>query len=177
MNVKKIVKYFNILLTATFLLTVNCNKKNADLDPNRPLSAKEKREKNLAEGRGASLGDLIGNRGSTNYEFSTSNPLWRASLETLDFLPLTTVDYSGGVIITDWYSENNKDLESIKITVRFLSNEIRSDSIKIIVHKKTCKQPSSCNTNLITSSIITDELRSSILKKASLFAKADKQKK
>ena len=85
MNIKKIVKIFNILLTATFLLTVNCNKRNADLDPDRPLSAKEKREKNLAEGRGASLGDLIGNRGSTNYEFSTSNPLWRASLETLDF--------------------------------------------------------------------------------------------
>ena len=66
--------------------------------------------------------------------------MWRASLETLDFLPLTTVDYSGGVIITDWYSENNNNKESIKITVRFLSNQVRSDSIKIIIHKKTCTQ-------------------------------------
>ena len=66
--------------------------------------------------------------------------MWRASLETLDFLPLTTVDYSGGMIITDWYSENNNNNESIKITVRFLSNEIRSDSLKLIVHKKNCNQ-------------------------------------
>ena len=79
----------------------------------------------------------MGNRGkgATNYEFSTSNPMWRASLEILDFLPLSTVDYSGGMIITDWYSESNSD-ESIKITIRFLSNEVRSDNLKIIVHKK-----------------------------------------
>ena len=75
--------------------------------------------------------------------------MWRASLETLDFLPLTTVDYSGGVIITDWYSENNSNQESIKITIRFLSNEIRSDSMKIILHKKVCNNDLKCNTNLV----------------------------
>ena len=64
--------------------------------------------------------------------------MWRASLETLDFLPLTTVDYSGGMIITDWYSDDTNNLKSIKITVRFLSNEIRTDSLKIIVHQKNC---------------------------------------
>ena len=49
--------------------------------------------------------------------------MWRASLETLDFLPLTTVDYSGGIIITDWYFDNTgKSEESIKISIRFLSN-------------------------------------------------------
>ena len=104
---------------------------------NRPLTAKEKREKNIEEGRGAFLGTLLGRGGKgTTYEFSTSNPMWRASFETLDFLPLTTVDYSGGIIITDWYSENNNNKEAIKITIRFLSNEIRSDSVKIILHKK-----------------------------------------
>ena len=65
--------------------------------------------------------------------------MWRASLEILDFLPLTTVDYSGGMIITDWYSENSSN-ESIKITVRFLANEVRADSLKIIVHKKLARQ-------------------------------------
>ena len=65
--------------------------------------------------------------------------MWRASLEIIDFIPLTTVDYSGGIIITDWYSDNQNFNESIKITLRFLSNEIRSDSIKIIVHNKKCK--------------------------------------
>ena len=102
--------------------------------------------------------------------------MWRASLETLDFLPLTTVDYSGGVIITDWYSDNNKK-ESIKITLRFLSNEIRSDSIKIIIHKKICSNDFNCSTSLVSSSVIKDELRSAILRKASLFEKAKKNKK
>ena len=103
--------------------------------------------------------------------------MWRASLETLDFLPLTTVDYSGGVIITDWYSENNNNKESIKITVRFLSNEVRSDSLKIIVHKKTCKTASNCVTNVSQSNLIKDELRSTILRKAALLQKSDKEKK
>ncbi len=102
--------------------------------------------------------------------------MWRASLETLDFLPLSTVDYSGGVIITDWYSENNTD-ESIKITLRFLSNEIRSDSLKIILHKKSCDKNMNCKTNIISTSTIKDELRSTILRKASLLEKTDKQKK
>ena len=62
-----------------------------------------------------------GRLGSTNYEFSTSNPMWRASLEVLDFLPLATVDYSGGVIISDWYTDNDPN-EALKITVRFLDN-------------------------------------------------------
>ena len=95
-----------------------------------PDTAKERARKNIEEGRGVSVGGLVkGRMGSTTYEFSTSNPMWRASLETLDFLPLTTVDYSGGVIITDWYSENQN--EAIKVTIRFLSNEIRSYGINI----------------------------------------------
>ena len=101
--------------------------------------------------------------------------MWRASLETLDFLPLTTVDYSGGIIITDWYSENDND--SLKITIRFLSNEIRTDSIKIIVHKKDCLNESSCKIKTLENSIIHNEIRSAILKKASLLAKTGKKKK
>ena len=112
-------KLFKILIFSVLLLTTACNK-SSKLDPNRPISAEDKRRKNIEEGRGASLKGIIQNRGSTNYEFSSSNPMWRASLETLDFLPLTTVDYSGGVIITDWYSESNNNKESIKISVIFL---------------------------------------------------------
>ena len=155
------------------LILANCNKnvKNAG------LGAEEKRRKNIEEGRGVSLKGIVGNRrGSTNYEFSSSNPMWRASLETLDFLPLITVDYSGGVIITDWYSDNSSS-DSIKITVRFLSNEIRSDSLKIIVHKKVCKTSSNCTTNISQSNLIKDELRSTILRKAALLEKSDKKKK
>ena len=102
--------------------------------------------------------------------------MWRATLETLDFLPLTTVDYSGGIVITDWYSEENSK-DSIKITVRFLSNEIRSNSIKVIVHKKNCKVSSNCSTTISSNGQIQDELLSTILKKASLLEKKDKEKK
>ena len=102
--------------------------------------------------------------------------MWRASLETLDFLPLTTVDYSGGVIITDWYSQDSST-ESIKLTVRFLSNEIRSDSLKIIIHKRECDSRSNCSTSVSQSNLIKDELRSTILRKAALLEKSDKEKK
>ncbi len=167
-----------ILIISLFISFTHCAKNKGKMDPNRPLTAEEKRKKNLAEGKGTSLGSIIGNvRGGTNFEFSSSNPMWRASLETLDFLPLTTVDYSGGVIITDWYSEDGNNRDSIKITIRFLSNEIRSDSVKIIVHKKTCDNNLNCATNVVTSNLIRDELRSTILRKASLLEKADKKKK
>ena len=94
--------------------------------------------------------------------------MWRASLEVLDFLPLTTVDYSGGVIITDWFSENND--EAIKITLRFLSNEISANSLKIIVHKKNCYKNNDCSTKIFNSKI-NQELLASILKEAALLDK------
>ena len=144
-----------------------------------PISGPERAKKNVREGRGVSLGSMMNKgRGSTNYEFSTSNPMWRASLEILDFLPMTTVDYSGGIIISDWYSDSdNSNKESIKITIRFLSNEIRSDSLKIIVHKKNCKSDlTSCTINILDNSSIGQELRSSIIKKASLLQKDSKKK-
>ena len=81
------------------------------------------------------MGGITG-RSKTTYQFASSNPMWRATLEILDFLPLSNVDYSGGIITTDWYNEGTASNESIKITVRFLTNEIRSDGLKIIVHKK-----------------------------------------
>ena len=100
-----------------------------------------------------SLGGLARCGGSTTYEFSTSNPMWRASLEILDFLPMTTVDYSGGIIITDWYSDiSSSNEDSIKITVRFLSNDIRSDSLKIIVHKKKCIPQQPCVVEVLSKS-------------------------
>ena len=91
-------------------------------------------------------------------------------METLDFLPMTTVDYSGGMIISDWYAENNKD-ESIKISIRFLSNEVRSDSLKVIVHKRTCSTNQNCKVSLLNSSKISQELLSTIIRKAALIEK------
>ena len=167
-------KLILITLIIPLFLFSACNK---NMDPNRAIGAEGKRKKNIEEGKGASIGSVLGRVGrGTNYEFSSSNPMWRASLETLDFLPLTTVDYSGGVIITDWYSQNESQ-DSIKLTVRFLSNEIRSDSLKIIVHKKTCKTSNNCITSISKSDLIKNELLSTILRKAALFEKSDKEKK
>ena len=146
------------------------------MDPNRPIGAEGKRKKNIEEGKGASIGNILGRVKGTNFEFSSSNPMWRASLETLDFLPLTTVDYSGGVIITDWYSQDGTQ-DSIKLTVRFLSNEIRTDSLKIVVHKKTCTTNLNCKVNLLSSSKIKEELHTTIIKKAALLERESKKKK
>ena len=93
--------------------------KTKKVSKDRPINASDRSLQNIKEGRGISLGNVIGKNRSTNYEFSTSNPLWRASLETIDFMPLTTVDYSGGIIITDWYKDAAGSNDSIKITVRF----------------------------------------------------------
>jgi len=169
---KKIVLFLSFAIISALLFS-GCNK---NMDPNRPIGAEGKRKKNIEEGKGASIGNILGRVKGTNFEFSSSNPMWRASLETLDFLPLTTVDYSGGVIITDWYSQDGTQ-DSIKLTVRFLSNEIRTDSLKIIVHKKICKTSTSCTTNISKSNLIKDELRSTILRKAALLEKSDKEKK
>ena len=137
-------------------------------------NAQERVKKNLEEGRGFTLmGAAEG--GGTTYEFASSNPMWRATLEILDFLPLSNVDYSGGIVSTDWYNEGTSSDESIKITVRFLTNEIRADGIKIIVHKKKCDIQQKCTIKKI-SSILEYELQVAILKKATIFEKEQKRK-
>ena len=167
------------LLLIVCLLTLSCSGafKPKKVDTREvSTNAGERARKNIETGRGTSLKGLI-NR-DTTYEFSTANPMWRASLETLDFLPLTTVDYSGGIIITDWYfdSSGSSD-ESIKITVRFLSNDIRSESVKVIVHQRICKSSGNCKIQLLDKSNIQEELHRTILKKASLIDKNKKNKK
>ena len=165
-----------ILLLLAVLTTSSCKNRKFGSFENQPVNSQERARKNIEEGRGAGLGTLLGKRG-TNFEFSSSNPMWRASLELLDFLPMSTVDYSGGVIVSDWYSDNVSSGESIKISIRFLSNEIRSDSLKIIVHKKNCSSSENCVTSLQEKSKITEELRRSILTKAAILEKEQKEKK
>jgi len=138
-----------------------------------PVNVQDRARKAIEEGKGISIGNL-GSKG-TNYEFATSNAMWRASLEILDFLPLANVDYSGGIVSTDWYNEGTSNNESIKITVRFLSNEIRSDGLKVIVHKKMCNTQQNCTVKKI-SSVLEHELKVAILKKAILYEEEIKTK-
>ena len=139
-----------------------------------PIKGSERSRKNIEEGGGVSLKNVLNKRGGS-FAFSSSNPMWRASLEILDFLPLSTVDYSGGMIVSDWYTGDSSN-ESIKISIRFLSNEIRSDSLKIIIHKKKCASNQVCQTKLLNNSKISQELRSTILKKAAELEKEKKKK-
>ena len=141
-----------------------------------PSNSKERVKKNLEEGKGFSLKGMVGGQGGTSYSFASSNPMWRAALEILDFLPLANVDYSGGIITTDWYNEGTASEDSIKITVRFLTNEIRSDGIRIIVHKKRCSIQNKCTVKKI-SSALEHELQVAILKKAVIFEKEFNKRK
>jgi len=141
-----------------------------------PANADERVKKNLEEGRGLTLGGMIsGGSGGTNYQFASSNPMWRATLTILDFLPLANVDYSGGIITTDWYNEGTASDESIKITVRFLTNEVRADGLKIIIHKRKCNTQQKCTVKKIASAL-ENELQLAILKKAVIFEKEDIKK-
>jgi len=167
-----------LIYSILFLILTSCGGafKPKKVDTRKtPINVQDRAKKNIKEGKGSSLGDLVGRRGGTSYEFSTSNPMWRASLEILDFLPLSTVDYSGGLIISDWYSDGSTN-ESIKITVRFLGNDISSENIKIAVHKKVCNN-NNCKVNMLNKSKISDELKTTIIRKAALLQKDSKKKK
>ena len=140
-----------------------------------PPDPRQRVKKNIEEGRGFRVFD--GNRGGTTYEFASSNPLWKATLDTLDFMPLVSANYSGGIVITDWYSENNSPNESVKISIRFLTNEIRSDALDINVFLKKCSQNlTNCSISKNNNDLVAD-LNLSILKKATKYQKAMLEKR
>ena len=168
--------FFIVPLMLTILTSCEAIKPKKVDTRETPIKGSDRSKKNIEEGSGISLKNVLKRGGGTNFEFSSSNPMWRASLEILDFLPLSTVDYSGGMIVSDWYTGESSN-ESIKISIRFLSNEIRSDSLKIIVHKKKCASNLTCQTKLLNNSKISQELRSTILTKAAELEKESKNKK
>ena len=146
-------KHYRIILIflLPILISFGCAQKEPVLgDDNKPkeINPFEKARAAARSGEGI-FGDINqSKRSSTTFEFSTSNVLWRATLQSLDFLPLVNADYSGGVIIYDWYSNENSN-EQIKVTVRFLNNELRSDSVKITAHKKICDSSDRCSNSTL----------------------------
>jgi len=167
-----------LFLGIIHLLLISCNGKLPGGDARKfPADPAERVKKNLEEGRGLKLNDAFNNQRGGVFEFASSNSLWRASLDTIDFMPLSSVNYSGGIIITDWYSENSSPNESIKISIRFMTNEIRSDALNIKVFNKKCID------NLLSckiteqDGILVKELKREILKKATLYKEEDKKKK
>lgn len=168
----KLINFNNTRLVMVFLILLlglnSCGLYKKTDARKIPTNANDRIKKNIEEGRGFRLGNL-GKKSGGDFQFASSNPLWRATLEKLNFAPLNNVDYAGGIIVTDWFSDGDSD-EQIKITVRFLTNEIRSDALNVIIHKKVCNNKNNCKVNAIESSL-NGEIRFAILKKAAQIVK------
>ena len=172
-SLKNLKTIFALILSSIIL--ISCNGKLPGGDARKyPDDPKLRVKKNLEEGRGFKIMDL-GKSGGGTFEFASSNELWRASLDTIDFMPLASVNYSGGIIITDWYSTDESSNESIKISIRFLTNEIRSDAVDIKVFSKKCITPSNCVISEKQGNINT-ELKTKILKTAAIYQAEKKSK-
>tara|TARA_A100001015_G_scaffold224348_1_gene252962 strand:- start:894 stop:1481 length:588 start_codon:yes stop_codon:yes gene_type:complete len=173
---RQIIIFFSIivLLTQSACNALKPKKVSAQDFPPDP---RQRVKKNIEEGKGFRVFD--GKMGGTTYDFASSNPLWQATLDTLDFMPLVSANYSGGIVITDWYSENNTPNESVKISIRFLTNEIRSDALDINVFLKKCSENlTNCSISKSNNDLVAD-LNLNILKKASMYERKilEKRKK
>ena len=165
----------NIILLV-FLATIFLNSCADRGDARKiPPRAQDRVDKNIAEGRGFSINETFKKGRGGDFEFASSNELWRASLDIIDFMPLTSANYSGGIIITDWYSDNKNSGESIKIVIRFLTNEIRSDAIDLKIYYKKCDSQNNCKIDERASNLVV-ELKKEILKKATVYKKESKEK-
>jgi hypothetical protein len=163
-----------ILLSLITIMLNSCGLPGVDAKK-YPPDPKQRVKKNMEEGRGFKFNTKNLKKGGT-FEFASSNELWRASLDTIDFMPLASVNYSGGIIITDWYSTSESSNESIKVSIRFLTNEIRSDSLDIKVFNKKCKTQNNCVVSENGGNLIS-ELQTKILKTAAIYKEEKKQKK
>ena len=163
-----IKRFFLLSVLLIFLSSCDALKYRPVSAKDYPPDPKERVRKNIEEGRGIRLFDGDEKKGGT-FDFASSNPLWRASLDTISFLPLISANYSGGIIISDWYSGNNEN-EAIKITIRFLTNEIRADALEIKVFQKRCGVQSNCAITENDGEIVKD-LKKNILRKAAIYEK------
>ncbi len=138
-----------------------------------PVNVKDRVKKNIEEGKGFRL--MGGNKKGGTFDFASSNELWRATLDTIDFMPLVSANYSGGIIITDWYNDSSSTGQSVKISVRFLTNEVRSDALDVKVFTKNCDTTVDCKITEEKGTLVL-EITKSILKKAALYTKQNKEK-
>jgi len=176
---KKTINIFLILVLALFSNACTKNKDSAD----GTIIKKKKRDPNLKKRADEYGGTIIGGKdgglfggGRSTAQFAADNMLWRASLQTLNFIPLVSANYSGGVIVTDWYSRENSN-DAIKIQVVFKSDELSTNSIEIISHKKICNT-NGCRTTAMDQNF-NSEIKNKILERARVLniAKANKEKK
>ena len=163
------IKSFSKITIFALLITSLNSCSKIDWDSKPIVDGKERARQNVKEGKGISIGGAFGGNKETNFLFASSNPLWRASLDTIDFMSISNVDYVGGLIITDWYSEGNPQ-EAVKIIITFLTNEVRSDALKIDIRKRDCNQNNQCVIKKIESDL-DNQIKDKILKKAAIYKK------
>ena len=167
---------FSLFCIFLILILNSCNGKIPGADARKvSYDPKERVRKNLEEGKGFRIDESFGGSKSGTFDFASSNELWRASLDIISFMPLASANYSGGILITDWYSDNQNSDESIKITIRFLTNEVRSDALDIKIFYKKCKAVVNCTITEQKGNLQT-ELQKEILKKAAIYKKQSKDK-
>ena len=171
LNILKKFAFFVVI--SLFLNSCGTGFFNPDWSEVAEPDGKERARKNVREGKGIDFG--VGKSQGGDFLFASSNPMWRASLETIDFMSLSTVDYAGGLIITDWYSDTQSD-ESVKITIKFLDNEVRVDAMEIDIHKRVCKTVNNCIINKVDTDL-NFQIKDKILKKAALYDKQLKERK
>jgi len=175
MTINKLLKRITYILTLSLIVSCSSTKKDDPLGEKSYEPNVQKRTEEFRNKEGSIIFG-IGTGKSSNagvFDFATSNLLWRATLKSLDFIPLTNADYSGGVIITDWYSDKNSK-EQIKIQIRFLSNEVRSDSLQVKSFKRSCETNGQC-TSITIGDNFSNEIRDSILNTARIM-KIEEQK-
>ena len=173
-NLLKLI--FTILILFSFLHLNSCGLyRPVDARKVSP-NADERVKQNQEQGKGFTLGNLGSNTKGGDFQFASSNEMWRATIEILDFVPLTNVDYGGGIIVTDWYKQSSSENDSIKLMIQFLTNEIRADGLKVNIYKRECLSINNCSTILLESGL-NNEIKLAILKKASLLKKAKIEKK
>ena len=176
---KNFYKIVSQIIILSIFLTISACGIYKKVDARKvPPNVKDRVKKNLEEGKGFRLIDTKRNMmGGGAFQFANSNGLWRASLDVIDFMPLTSVNYSGGIIITDWYSDNKNPNESIKISIRFLTNEIRSDALDIKIFNRKCDSNSYNCKFTDSSGNLVAELKKEILKKATIYKDEENKKK
>ena len=172
-NISKNIGIISLIISLFLLNSCGIAKYKRSDVKNNPVNDAEKRAKNAEEGKGFSI--LGSGKKSGTFQFGTSNEMWRAAINILDFVPLSSADYGGGIIISDWYTDGESSLEAFKITVVFLSDEIRADGLNVKIHKKICSDNYTCKVVEQKSNLNT-EIKMAILKRAAQIKRGDRKK-
>jgi hypothetical protein len=136
-------RFFIIIVLFVLPLLAACSDKDEKLSAGRPIAADRARWENRGrvtgdqEGGGFSIfGGDKSEEGGGGSPIGVNSFLWRATLDTLSFMPIASADPFGGVVITDWYEDPKTPGERFKVNALILDRTLRADGIRISVFKQ-----------------------------------------